>query len=84
MSLLDFFISRKKTTAASIAKKRLQIIVAENRKNNIEPKYLPQLKHEIMKVICKYVKIDSNMVKIQFDKKNKDIFILELNIVLPE
>ncbi len=42
MALLDFFLSRKKNTA-NIAKERLQIIVAERRRSDAEPHYLPQL-----------------------------------------
>ncbi|MBA3935662.1 cell division topological specificity factor MinE, partial [Shigella sonnei] len=56
MALLDFFLSRKKTTA-NIAKERLQIIVAERRRGDNEPHYLPQLKRDILEVICKYVQI---------------------------
>ena len=41
MALLDFFLSRKKSTA-NIAKERLQIIVAERRRSDAEPHYLPQ------------------------------------------
>lgn len=43
MALLDFFLSRKKNTA-NIAKERLQIIVAERRRSDAEPHYLPQLR----------------------------------------
>ncbi|MEQ4585114.1 MAG: cell division topological specificity factor MinE, partial [Pantoea agglomerans] len=57
MALLDFFLSRKKNTA-NIAKERLQIIVAERRRGDSEPHYLPQLKRDILEVICRYVKID--------------------------
>ncbi|QIQ41350.1 MAG: cell division topological specificity factor MinE [Buchnera aphidicola (Aphis urticata)] len=83
MALLDFFLSRNKNTA-HIAKERLQIIVAERRKFQNEPDYFPQLKREILAVICKYVNIDPNMVTIQLEQKNKDISILELNVVLPD
>ncbi|QFQ32153.1 cell division topological specificity factor MinE [Buchnera aphidicola] len=83
MALLDFFLSRKKNTA-HVAKERLQIIVAERRKFQNEPDYFPQLKREILSVICKYVNIDPNMVTIQLEQKNKDISILELNVVLPD
>lgn len=83
MALIDFFLSRKKPTA-SIAKERLQIIVAERRKGNYEPHYLPQLKLDIIKVICKYVHIDPEMLSVQLEKKDEDISILELNIMLPE
>ncbi|AKC32052.1 cell division topological specificity factor MinE [Candidatus Pantoea carbekii] len=83
MVLLDFFLSHKKNTA-SIAKERLQIIVAERRKDNSQPHYLTQLKRDILEVICKYVKIDPDMVTVQLDQKGDDIFILELNVILPE
>lgn len=83
MALLDFFLSRKKSTA-NIAKERLQIIVAERRRGDSEPHYLPQLKRDILEVICKYVKIDPDMVTVQLDQKGDDISILELNVTLPE
>ncbi|XBC42088.1 MAG: cell division topological specificity factor MinE [Buchnera aphidicola (Meitanaphis elongallis)] len=83
MALLDFFLSRKKNTA-NIAKERLQIIVAERRKKDDEPNYLPELKREILQVICKYIKIDPKMISVQLDHKGKDISILELNVTIPE
>ncbi|QCI20463.1 cell division topological specificity factor MinE [Buchnera aphidicola (Brachycaudus cardui)] len=88
MALLDFFLSRNKNTAnianANIAKERLQIIVAEQRKYNNEPDYFPQLKREILSVISKYVNIDQNMISVQLEQKREDISILELNISLPD
>lgn len=83
MSLLDFFLSRNKNTA-NIAKERLQIIIAEQRKYKNEPDYFPKLKQEILSVISKYVNIEPNMVSVQLEQKNTDISILELNIVLPD
>ncbi|MGB9096455.1 cell division topological specificity factor MinE [Erwinia sp.] len=83
MALLDFFLSRKKPTA-NIAKERLQIIVAERRRGDSEPHYLPQLKRDILEVICRYVKIDPEMLSVKLDQKDDDISILELNVTLPE
>ena len=83
MALLDFFLSRKKSTA-NIAKERLQIIVAERRRSDAEPHYLPQLRKDILEVICKYVQIDPEMVTVQLEQKDGDISILELNVTLPE
>jgi cell division topological specificity factor len=83
MALLDFFLSRKKNTA-NIAKERLQIIVAERRRSDAEPHYLPQLRKDILEVICKYVQIDPEMVTVQLEQKDGDISILELNVTLPE
>ena len=81
MALLDFFLSRKKNTA-NIAKERLQII--ERRRSDAEPHYLPQLRKDILEVICKYVQIDPEMVTVQLEQKDGDISILELNVTLPE
>lgn len=83
MALLDFSLSRKKTTA-NIAKERLQIIVAERRRGDNEPHYLPQLKRDLLEVISKYVQIDPEMLSVQLEKKDGDISILELNVTLPE
>ena len=79
MALLDFFLSRKKNTA-NIAKERLQIIVAERRRGDAEPHYLPQLRKDILEVICKYVQIDPEMVSVQLEQRDGDISILELNV----
>ncbi|NIG99427.1 MAG: cell division topological specificity factor MinE [Buchnera aphidicola (Periphyllus acericola)] len=83
MSLLNFFLSRHQNTAF-IAKKRLQIIVAEQRQNNIQPNYIPELKKEILKVICKYINIDKNSITVQLGHKDNNISILELNVKLPD
>ena len=83
MAVLDFFLSRKKPTA-NIAKERLQIIVAERRRGESEPNYLPDLKRDLLAVICKYVQVDPEMLSVQFEQKGDDISVLELNVTLPE
>ncbi|MDW6003616.1 cell division topological specificity factor MinE [Vibrio mangrovi] len=84
MSLLEFF-RPKKQTSASLAKERLQIIVAERRsQSDPSPDYLPQLKEDILKVIAKYVAIDPDMVELSFEHKDDDLAVLELNVKLPE
>ena len=82
MSFFDYFKSNKKNTA-SIAKERLQIIVAHERGKREQPDYLPQLQQEILEVIRKYVPVDQDQVQVQLDK-NDDCSILELNVTLPE
>jgi len=84
MSLFDYFRDRKKqNTTASVAKERLQIIVAHERGQRSQPDYLPQLQQEIIDVISKYVKIDRDQVHVALDNQD-DCSILELNITLPE
>ena len=82
MSFFDYFKSNKKNTA-SIARERLQIIVAHERGKREQPDYLPQLQQEILEVIRKYVQVDQDQVQVQLDK-NDDCSILELNVTLPE
>lgn len=84
MSLFDYFRDRKKPNkTASVAKERLQIIVAHERGQRSQPDYLPQLQQEIIDVISKYVKIDRDQVHVALDNQD-ECSILELNITLPD
>ncbi|MFY8274839.1 cell division topological specificity factor MinE [Pseudoalteromonas sp. SSDWG2] len=83
MSLLDYFRSEKKTSA-SMAKERLQIIVAHERSQRGTPDYLPQLKQDILDVIRKYVAIDADAVQVQLEQNEDDLAVLELNVTLPD
>lgn len=82
MSFLDYFRIKREQTA-SVAKERLQIIVAHERGQRSQPDYLPQLQRDIMAVIRKYVPIDEDQVSVSLDK-NESCSVLELNITLPE
>lgn len=62
----------------------MQIIVAERRRGESEPNYLPDLKRDLLAVICKYVQVDPEMLSVQFEQKGDDISVLELNVTLPE
>ncbi|MEL0028762.1 MAG: cell division topological specificity factor MinE, partial [Perlucidibaca sp.] len=55
MSFMDFFRSQKKPSTASMAKERLQIIVAHERGRRNQPDYLPQLHRDILDVIRRTV-----------------------------
>ena len=81
MSILDFFKSRK-PSSASIAKERLQVIVAHERSQRNQPDYLPKLQQEILQVISKYVEVDQDQVEVSLDNQG-NCSVLELNITLP-
>ena len=83
MNIFDFFRERKKTSSASIAKERLQIIVAHERGARAQPDYLPALQKELIEVIRKYVAIDDDQVQVLLENQG-NCSILELNITLPE
>ncbi len=82
MSLLDYFrLSKPKT--ASVAKERLQILVAHERTFRNRPSYLPQLQKELLDVIRKYVNVDQEAITVNFEQdENQET--LELNIILPD
>ena len=68
MSFLSFLLGEKKKTA-SVAKERLQIILAHERsgRNAAEPDYLPDLQRELVAVISQ-----------------DNLEVLEVKIELPE
>ena len=84
MSFLSFFLGEKKKTA-SVAKERLQIILAHERsgRNAAEPDYLPALQAELVAVISKYIKINTDDIKVQLERQD-DLEVLEVKIELPE
>ncbi len=83
MSLLKFFRTRR-ASSASVAKERLQILVAhEHAQRRTSPSYLPKLQKEILAVIAKYVNINPDDLKVTLEQ-NEHEEILELNIVLPD
>lgn len=83
MSILDFFRSKKQNTSASIAKERLQIIVAHERGQRSQPDYLPQLQKDLLEVIRKYIPIDPNQIQVELANQG-NCSVLELNITLPD
>ena len=83
-SFLSFLLGEKKKTA-SVAKERLQIILAHERsgRNAAEPDYLPALQRELVAVISKYVKINPDDLKGSLGRQyNREG--LEGKIELPE
>jgi len=83
MNLFDFFRGRQKQSSASVAKERLQIIVAHERGQRTTPDYLPALQKELVEVIRKYVNIGNDDVHVALENDGS-CSILELNITLPD
>jgi cell division topological specificity factor len=75
--------SSRSKGSASVAKERLQILVAHDRAARGQPSYLPQLQEEILAVIRKYVDVDMSAVSVNYEQEESQE-ILELNIILPE
>jgi cell division topological specificity factor len=84
MSFFSFFASEKQNSA-SVAKERLQIILAHERsgRNAAEPDYLPALQRELIAVISKYIKINPADIKVNLERQD-NLEVLEVKIELPD
>ena len=84
MSFFSFFLGEKKKTA-SVAKERLQIILAHERagRDATTPDYLPALQRELMAVIGKYIQINPDDIKVHLERQD-DLEVLEVKIELPD
>ncbi|MFQ3218704.1 MAG: cell division topological specificity factor [Paraglaciecola sp.] len=83
MSIFNSLLKKEQKSSASVAKERLQIIVAHERNKRHQPDYLPRMQQEIIDVIRKYVNIDDEQVTVQLENTDARS-VLELNITLPE
>ncbi|WP_459617170.1 cell division topological specificity factor MinE [Bordetella sp. 2513F-2] len=83
MSFLSFLLGQKKPTA-TVAKERLQIILAHERSGRgASPDYLPQLQQELVTVISKYIKIDPEDIKVHLERQDT-LEVLEVKIEMPQ
>lgn len=85
MSMLSLLLGEKKKSA-TVAKERLQIILARERVGggfSSGPDYLPALQKELMIVVSKYVDIDPSDIKVQLERQ-ENLEVLEVKIELPD
>jgi cell division topological specificity factor len=84
MSLLSLLFGEKKKTA-SVAKERLQIILAHERgeRGRARPDYLPALQRELIAVISKYVAVRPEDIQVNLEHQD-DIDVLAVKIELGE
>ena len=84
MSFLSFLIKEKKQTA-TVAKERLQIILAHERvgRNASTPDYMDALRRDLLAVISKYVAIHPDDIRVNVERQD-NLEVLEVKIELPE
>ena len=83
ISWLNLFRREQKSTA-SLAKERLQVIVAHQRagrSNGLD--FLPRMQEELLAVIRKYVTVGDDAIRMNVERDG-GLEVLELNITLPE
>lgn len=84
MSFISFLVGEKDKTA-SVAKERLQIILAHERagRNTGVPDYLPALQNELVMVISKYFEINLDDITVNLERE-ENLEVLEVKVELPE
>lgn len=83
MSLFSLLFGNK-PKSASLAKERLQLIIAHERSDsNRKKNFLPEMQKELIAVISKYVSINPDDIKVSLEKQG-NYEVLEVNIVLPD
>ncbi|MEC5215000.1 cell division topological specificity factor [Polaromonas sp. CG_9.5] len=83
-SFFSFLLGEKKKTA-SVARERLQIILAHERSGHSghEPDYLPALQRDLIAVISKYIHINAGDIKVHLERQD-NLDVLEVKIELPD
>jgi cell division topological specificity factor len=81
MGLFDFFRGKRESETASVAKERLQIVLAHERANRDAPEFLPILQQELLDVVRRYVEVDEDVIKVSLGRQG-DTSTLEINIEL--
>ena len=79
MTLFDIF---KRSSSAPVARERLQLLLAYERKNRNQPDLVALLREEIMAVIAKHIKVDQEKLQVTMDR-GETTSTLEIDIEIP-
>jgi cell division topological specificity factor len=79
MTLFDLF---KRRGSAPVARERLQVLLAYERKNRNQPDLVALLREEIIAVITKHVHVDQDDVHITMER-GETMSTLEIDIHIP-
>lgn len=83
MSWLNFFRGKRdEKGSASVAKDRLQIILAHERSSRDGEDFLPRLQQELLAVVARYVQVDSNKVQVNLERGD-GMSTLAIGVELP-
>jgi cell division topological specificity factor len=81
MSLLDLFRKRQNGTA-SLAKDRLQVIIAREGHGGASPELVLQIRQAVLEAISRFVKVSPEDISIERNAQN-DLEMLSVSISLP-
>lgn len=80
MTLFDIF--KRRGSSAPVARERLQVLLAYERKNRGQPDLVAILREEIMAVIAKHVQVGQDDVQIAMDRGDT-MSTLEIDVQIP-
>lgn len=85
MSFLTFLF-RRNSKSAGVAKQRLQGVLAAERAARPlrRPDYLPRLQRELVGVVSKYANIQTNDIRISFERDRHQAEVLKVKVVLQQ
>jgi len=84
MSWLSSLLFGRKKKSAKLAKQRLQIVLAHERRARGLPDYLPTLQRELQLVVAKYVNVAPREVSVRIGHPRHAPEGLEVRIELPQ
>lgn len=79
MSVFDLF---KRRSSAPVARERLQLLLAYERKNRNQPDLVAVLREEILAVIARHVHVDQDDVHVTMER-GETMSTLEIDIQIP-
>ena len=79
MTLFDLF---KRRGSAPVARERLQVLLAYERKNRNQPDLVAILREEIMAVITRHIHVDQDDVRVNMDR-GETMSTLEIDVQIP-
>lgn len=81
MRLFDILFPRR-APSASIAKERLQLVLAHERASRNSPDFLPELQRDLLAIVQKYIKTGNDAIEVKVGR-NGAASVLEINVELP-
>ena len=82
MSLLDLIL-RRQPKSASLAKERLQVIIAREGSRDGNPELILQIKQAVIEAVSRFVKVSPEDINIDLES-DRDMEVLSVSVTLQE
>ncbi len=82
LKLLDFLWKRAPASSASLAKERLQVIIASEGHGSASAELVQQIRQAVMEAISRFVDVSADTVSVERRHEN-DLDMLSVSVSLP-